>query len=286
MTENTTLDEFDDIIDNLIQSAERYYNPILVVLGLLGNCISIVWLVVAFTVERYIAVKWPLRRRFLCTVVRAKMTVMGLMALAILLNSPILFFSKLNKTNKNSTSCGLTDEYLKSWYPTFNIFDTILTFIVPLTMIVIFNTLIARNIYKLDNVRRTLTIESDVSNDRTYTSRDRMPQTKVTKMLLVVSTAFFCLNMPSVVTRILSLSFIFIYTQREILWLRRAQHISQLLFSTSFGINFILYCVSGQNFRREIVRMCGKRSSTERSGTLMQMTSHEKQCDRHLITRL
>lgn len=265
----TTLDEFEHKIDDFIQDIQRYYIPILVVLGMLGNCISMyvflgtklryssssiylgalaisdsgflvlgvfapwlkmvnvdifnrqgfceffvylgylctflsVWLVVAFTVERYIAVRWPLHRQFLCTVVRAKMTVMGLTALAVLLSSPMLFFSKLSE---NSTICGVTDENLKPWLNAYNIFDTILTFIVPLTMIVIFNTLIARNIYKLDNVRRTLTIESDVSNDRTHTPRDRMPQTKVTKMLLVVSTAFFCLNMPAVVTRIL----IFLY---------------------------------------------------------------------------
>lgn len=69
------------------------------------------------------------------------------------------------------------------------------------------------------------------------------------------------------------------------IWLISAQQMSQLLFNTSFGINFILYCVSGQNFRKEMVRMFEKRSST-RSGTLMQMASHGKQCGKHLIIQL
>ncbi|XP_077271923.1 thyrotropin-releasing hormone receptor-like [Temnothorax americanus] len=320
--------------DHFLQQIQQYYTPILVLLGLLGNCLSMcvffgtklryssssiylgalaisdsgflvavfvtwlkmvhvnlfnrhgfcqffvylatlcsflsVWLVVAFTIERYMAVRWPLRRQILCTVARAKMTVMGLTALAILLSSPVIWFSKIDE---NST-CGL-DKNWESWAIAYNTFDIVMTFAVPLTMIVIFNTLIARNIYKLDHIRRTLTIESNISTERAHTPRDRMPQTKVTKMLLLVSTAFFCLNMPAFVLRVVA----FLYdNSKSVMWLILAQQMCQLLFDTSFGINFILYCASGQNFRREMVHMCTKHSSTRRSGTLMQMASHGKQC--------
>lgn len=260
-------------IDIFLEVALRYYTPILVLLGLLGNCLSVyvffgtklryssssiylgalaisdsgflvvvfvtwlrivnvsnlfnrhgfcqffvylstfcsflsVWLTVAFTVERFVAVKWPLRRQFLCTVARAKITVMGLTALAILLSSPVLLFSKIVGKKK---ICNL-DVKWKFWANANNIFDTVMTFTVPLTMIVIFNTLIARNIHKLDHVRRTLTIESDASNERAHTPRDRMPQTKVTKMLLFVSSAFFCLNMPAFVFRMIA----FLYVRIDI----------------------------------------------------------------------
>lgn len=70
---------------------------------------------------------------------------------------------------------------------------------------------------------------------------------------------------------------------KPVVWLVTAQQMGQLLFNTSFGINFFLYCTSGQNFRREMVRMCTKRtSSTGSGGTLMQMASHGKQCGRAL----
>ncbi|XP_025994992.2 thyrotropin-releasing hormone receptor isoform X2 [Solenopsis invicta] len=240
------------------------------------------WLVVAFTVERYIAVKWPLRRQFLCTVVRAKMTVTGLTVSAILLSSPIIYLTRKTTdqdcgSNKNIEN----DENLRRLSEIYNTIDSIVSFVVPLITIVIFNMLIARNIYKLDNIRRTLTIESNVSNDRAHASRDRMPQTKVTKMLLVVSTTFLCLNLPAVVIRII----VFIYNQKieELLWLYWAQQIVQALFYTSFGINFILYCASGQNFRREILRMCGKRS--RRNTTSGTITSHGNQCVSELTSR-
>lgn len=255
----------------VLQDIQRYYTPILVHLGLLGNCLSVcvffgtklryfsssiylgalaisdaiflvtvfvvwlamveidlfnrwgfnqffvylstfcsflsVWLVVAFTVERYVAVRWPLRRQSLCTVARAKTTVISLTILAILVCSPVLLFSR---SNKNTNGCDL-DSNWESWANAYNNFDTVMTFALPLTMIVIFNTLIARNVYKFDHVRRTLTIESNASNDKTQTLRDRMPQTKVTKMLLLVSSTFFCLNMPSFVLRVIAFLYVRIY---------------------------------------------------------------------------
>ncbi|EEB18900.1 conserved hypothetical protein [Pediculus humanus corporis] len=34
------------------------------------------------------------------------------------------------------------------------------------------------------------------------------------------------------------------------------QHASLILFHTNFGINFVLYCVSGQNFRKALAGLC------------------------------
>lgn len=38
------------------------------------------------------------------------------------------------------------------------------------------------------------------------------------------------------------------------------QNYFNVLFDANFGINFVLYCVSGQNFRRALFGMCGLRS--------------------------
>lgn len=318
-------------IDQFLLFLQRYYTPILVHLGLLGNCLSMcvffgtklryasssiylgalatsdsgylivvfvswltivkielfnqpgycefftflghvfsflsVWLVVAFTVERYIAVKWPLRRRSLCTVARARIVVIGLTASAIFLCSPVILFCKSN-TVRNMTRCDLDKDWA-FWANIYNISDTVITFAVPLTIIVIFNTLIARNIYKSDHIRRTMTIESTTSSDN-QNPRDRIPQTKVTKMLLIVSSAFFCFNMPSCVFRLIG----FLYDRQHLTWLFRAQQLSYQIYTTSFGINFVLYCVGGRNFRNAMIRMFVKHSDRRRNGTLLHMTNH------------
>lgn len=177
-------------------------------LGTLCGFLS-VWFVVAFTVERYVAVRWPLRRQSVCTVARAKTAIIGLTVLAIPLCSPVLLFLKSHDLpEKHTRDCRLDSDW-QSWATVYNALDAFITFVVPLTMIVIFNTLIARGIYKQDHVRRTLTIESDAStNERTQTPRSRMPQTKVTKMLMLVSSAFFCLNTPSCVFRLLAFVYV------------------------------------------------------------------------------
>ncbi|KNC21523.1 hypothetical protein FF38_07642 [Lucilia cuprina] len=51
------------------------------------------------------------------------------------------------------------------------------------------------------------------------------------------------------------------------------QYIFQLLFITNFGINFVLYCVSGQNFRKAVLSLFRKVSTTQRDGAT-QITVH------------
>ncbi|KAF4525510.1 hypothetical protein B566_EDAN014934 [Ephemera danica] len=105
-------------------------------------------------------------------------------------------------------------------------------------------------------------------------------QTKITKMLLLVSTVFVCLNLPSYVVRL------WVYVRQDPQDEERSlliilQHASNLLFSTNFGINFVLYCVSGQNFRRALSALCwsgdagamGRRRAADISQTTGQYTS-------------
>ncbi|EZA48441.1 Thyrotropin-releasing hormone receptor [Ooceraea biroi] len=179
-------------------------------LGSLCSFLS-VWFVVAFTVERFVAVRWPLRRQSLCTVTRAKATVIKLTVVAAFWCSPVLLFTKTYTERSiihggNIITCDLNSDW-KLWANIHNSIDAVLTFVLPFVMIVIFNTLIARNIYRFNRTRRTLTIESDGSNKRgacSQSPRDRMPQIKVTKMLLLVSTTFFCLYTPSYVVRVIT----------------------------------------------------------------------------------
>uniref|UniRef100_A0A182SU78 G-protein coupled receptors family 1 profile domain-containing protein n=1 Tax=Anopheles maculatus TaxID=74869 RepID=A0A182SU78_9DIPT len=73
---------------------------------------------------------------------------------------------------------------------------------------------------------------------------------KVTKMLLIVSSVFVCLNLPSYVMRVRA----FVETSHSYLTVL-VQYYCYLFFITNFGINFILYCISGQNFRKAVIEM-------------------------------
>lgn len=71
-----------------------------------------VWLVVAFTVERFIAVLYPLKRQTMCTVRRAKMVLCGLTILGGIHSAPILLFASPQYSDHlNSTICDVKEEY-------------------------------------------------------------------------------------------------------------------------------------------------------------------------------
>ncbi|XP_076287314.1 C-C chemokine receptor type 1-like isoform X2 [Lasioglossum baleicum] len=230
-----------------------------------------VWLVVVFTIERFIAVQYPMYRQSMCTVARAKVTVAILTGLAMVLCCPVLWFSatsvQYNET-ENVTECGHLTEGLESWATVYNTIDTILTFAIPFTVIIILNVLIARAIYRHIKIRKSLTNEQRIGVGRQppYSGlRGNLAQTKITKMLLVVSTVFLCFNLPAYVLRINA----FLHFQEATSAprsLELAQQISNILFNTNFGINFILYCATGQNFRRAlrciILKRFGKRNAT------------------------
>lgn len=47
-----------------------------------------------------------------------------------------------------------------------------------------------------------------------------------------------------------------------------AQQLSNILFDTNFGINFVLYCATGQNFRAIVVRILCNRCQRKNNKTL------------------
>ncbi len=80
-------------------------------LSYLSNFLS-VWYVVAFTVERFIAVLYPLKRQTMCTVRRAKIVLCGLTVVGSIINFPTIFYSGVvYSEQQNSTVCALNEEH-------------------------------------------------------------------------------------------------------------------------------------------------------------------------------
>ena len=98
-----------------------------------------------------------------------------------------------------------------------NYVDFVVTLLIPFSLIVILNTLISKTVWKLARVRRSMTLSStkkergelmveerkrSSSHSHTPSSSSSSSQTKVTEMLLIVSSVFICLNLPSYVVRV------------------------------------------------------------------------------------
>lgn len=173
-----------------------------------------VWLVLAFTVERFIAVRYPLLRQSLCTVSRAKMFILILVFLAMAFSSPSAIFVTL-KTEKERMYCTADPDY-QNFLNIFNYIDAFVTFLVPVFAITVLNICISRTVWKLASVRRRLTnrgmpsgfhLRKTTTTTVLRTNRQKKSSTsqnKMTKMLLVVSTVCLCMNLPSYVMRVLA----------------------------------------------------------------------------------
>lgn len=71
-----------------------------------------VWYVVAFTVERFIAVLYPLKRQTMCTVRRAKIVLCVLTFLGAIHSAPYMIWSSPQYSERlNATICDVPEEY-------------------------------------------------------------------------------------------------------------------------------------------------------------------------------
>lgn len=100
-----------------------------------------VWLIVAFTTERFIAIQYPLQRPRLCTVSKAKLTVI-LLTIGSFLVHIYVFWT----TTVIDFECNLNPEFLQHM-KIINLVDTLITLLIPLVMIIVMNTLIAKSVF-------------------------------------------------------------------------------------------------------------------------------------------
>ena len=102
-----------------------------------------VWLTVAFTVERLIAVQYPLQRPLICTVRRAKITIFVLVLITLSVHVYLMFSAGVND---GRLVCELLPEY-HHFMRVVNILDTVLTLVIPLVLIITSNALIIKRVY-------------------------------------------------------------------------------------------------------------------------------------------
>lgn len=300
-----------------------------------------VWLIVAFTVERFIAVQYPLHRPRVCTVSRAKATVIVLSVASLLVHSYTFLTAGIIRTSDGDV-CELRESY-HELMRVINILDTVITLIIPIGMIITMNTMITRNLihfsdrFRRDEVAKTSDrtetvsihiMQSTSSNNsnggrRSYPVRmtavngnsfhstpnnSRLPsnsshhqyemtnvngglpavfqpskarciqmrascgnlmstrtQQNITKMLLLVSTVFILLNLPSYLIRLYIFFRFSIWHEETPQYLWCTQQMFMLLYYTNFSINFLLYNMYGITFRRcffQLIRNTCKHKTT------------------------
>ena len=234
-----------------------------------------VWYVVCCTVERHLIVCSPLQRQILCSRRRARIVVVSLAVTGLAVYNYILWTCGLVELPQE---VGQLPEYIcnvKEQYYTLvvsiNNVDTLVTLIVPASIIIISNVRISCSLSEFyrerdRSIRRECRELNPTAGRSTAASRMRMSvsspsynrlQMRVTKMLLIVSTVFLVCNSPSHAVRVYVFVMELIDNEYQPTKLLVAvQSITLVVYYAGFSTNFILYNISGKTFRRTLCRLC------------------------------
>lgn len=143
-----------------------------------------VWLIVAFTVERFIAVQYPLHRPHICTIARAKTIVFVLVILALASHSYSFVTAGMVMNKDGEEYCDMKVEYMETM-KIISIIDSIASLIAPLVLIIVMNTMITRNLLRFSRrFKQTSSTSTDCpSRERSDINLNQIPVSKCYLML-------------------------------------------------------------------------------------------------------
>ena len=232
--------------------------------------------VLAMTLDKYIAIKWPHRAATYSTPRRAKMISVSLYICSFIYNITPGFLSGLIDGLCFGFSINNITSRVYSW------FSFVLNAIIPFTLLIHMNFVIVKTV----RTSRKMFTTDDI-NTRMEKRQKNMKsvENQLTIMLLLVTTLFFILLCPTYVR--------FIY----MLFAKRDTPITyantMIIFEVSFklyvsnsGINFFLYCISGKRFRddlKDILCCCCRGKNQWQSSSTDVSSAHWEGGEYHLM---
>lgn len=238
-----------------------------------------VYLTFTVTLERFVAVCHPLRARALCTYGRAKLYVIGCWTFSLLFNLPHFWevIVRPVQLDENTVVYCLGPSDFRRDRDYINIYihwmPLVVLYIIPFTTLAILNTLIYRQVRKANRERQRL-------------SRTEKREIGLATMLLCVVLVFFLCNVLSMINNIMEAIYEIIneYLVKS----------SNLLVTLNSSINFVIYVVFGEKFKRIFLMLfCTGRVGRESPDGLMHddssFSNGENRCSgrfqRHGTTR-
>ena len=245
------------------------------------------YIIVSMTLDRLVAVKWPLKALHWCTTKKAKLTVMTIVTLCPLFKMPNIWNSG-PLANSNACSCfrGEQTTLLVTYYW----INTVVANYIPFCSLLIMNGLIIHCIRRrrsnFNKTARSGAGSSSGTSERTavrsITNADgsngasisnqsigkrRLGSTKTTKpvsdgnlitMLLLVSFSFLIFSAPIYVNYIVYMIVDRFASPKAYGIFAVVGQFTMILFNISYANNFYLYCLSGRKFRNELKQVFHK----------------------------
>jgi hypothetical protein len=214
----------------------------------------------AMTVDRAFAVLYPLKAKTICTVFRARKTVVILTIIPVVLDLNIFFGFKIRFLG--SEFAAIVTEFED--HPWLNMVVTVyhltVNGVLPFSVILICNVLILISVKRAASDRRKMAKDENESGN-----------THITRMLVLVSIAFVILCSPYLIFEVLVTipDVTSEYNFANIYWLLRFNVIFWTMGAfaeSNHAINFYLYVLGGKKFRndaRKVLTSCFTRRKRE-----------------------
>ena len=208
------------------------------------------WLVVVVTVERYIVVCWPFKASRWCTLPKVKRAVVLIVILGVLYNIPRFFEWRTAFTTDictNYTSAGVDPQPIRSniLYKVIYRVISYIVFVAVGPMII----LIVLNIKLIQALRRA-------TQERIQLTRGTQNQASNTTIIVVVVSVFIICQTPALIHQMLEAADVSIDASIS----AYTTPVSNMLVTFNSSVNFFIYCLFGQKFRRILMKMICNRS--------------------------
>ena len=220
----------------------------------LAEAISI-WLIIVFTIFRFIGVCYPHKANIYCTKWRAYLSVALVIFFSLVLASEPLF-TRQTIPGGYGMECYAKDKHRHFYEKYYDLLQLFLSTIVPFTIIISLNSVIIFTIIRAKKTRQLMQAESTSSDSQSLTA-----------MLISISLLFVISRLPWRVTNMIEARTDFDnYSQEYRLGYWLLETATKLLLYVNNVANFFCYCVAGKRFRSELVSMvtCDSRSKVKK----------------------
>ena len=248
-----------------------------------------VWIVVSFTLERFVVVFYPLRRAAICTTRRALITVGILVGVALIYYSYTLWTTFISDYRGLPTCMSKTEYH--SALRVLSVVDTFITLVVPSILIILLNSGISLKLIlyyrkhtpaahegsttksnssssgspphadntldqKLCDISTHKKSAFSFSTAQVQLQRRRSFQNRTTRTLLLISTIFVVLNLPSHLFRIYAVCLALAGQEDPVTFTKSLiQELCLLLYYANFACNLFLYTLCSNSFRKALIKL-------------------------------
>ncbi|XP_060603503.1 probable G-protein coupled receptor 139 [Ruditapes philippinarum] len=205
------------------------------------------------TVERFLVVRFPLHAPKISSIPRARLAVLTLVIIMALVNLHFFWTVHLDEMGR----CIYIEEFEHFHDNVWPWIDATVYSFLPFLFLLIFNLLIII-IHRRSVILRRTTL--NISKSRTRDRRSNQgTQLRLSAMLLLVTFTFLLLSAPNVLLICLRHKYFDFSVQvddfRDIAIYRLVSMITMFCLYLNHAVNFFLYCITGQMFRRELLKI-------------------------------